>query len=217
MNQSLNSWWLLPLVTLACGIGLAVVSQQPSNATQELVQRAPVQIAEQQPVAAPITVTQVALPPAPAPYQPKLIAKLDNNRVVVEKAQTVKERTGKSQSTTDNTSAELTTAQSKLAQQFSQVMQEMANEKEEPPQGAKLHAQALTLYPQWYQNLVPPLEFSSHIYASDANERWVRVNEQVVKEGELIDSNMRLVRVEPQEVVIEMQQRQFTLPALSSW
>lgn len=215
MNQSLNSWWLLPLVTLACGIGLAVVSHQPSNTTQELVQKTPAQIAEQQVM--PITVTQVALPPAPAQYQPKLIAKLDNDRVVVEKTQTTKERAPNPQSTTDNTNAELTTAQSQLAQQFSQVMQEMASEKEEPPQGAKLHAQALTLYPQWYQNLVPPLEFSSHIYASDANERWVRVNEQVVKEGELIDSNMRLVRVEPQEVVIEMQQRQFTLPALSSW
>ena len=146
-----------------------------------------------------------------------MIAKLDNDRVVVEKTQTTRERDPNPQSTTDNTNAELTTAQSQLAQQFSQVMQDMANEKEEPSQGAKLHAQALTLYPQWYQNLVPPLEFSSHIYASDANERWVRVNEQVVKEGELIDSNMRLVRVEPQEVVIEMQQRQFTLPALSSW
>lgn len=215
MNQSLNSWWLLPLVTLACGIGLAVVSQQPLNTTQELVQKTPAQTVEQQVM--PLTVTQVALPPAPAPYQPKLIAKLDNNRVVVEKTQTTKERDPNPQSTADNTNAELTTAQSQLAQQFSQVMQDMANEKEEPPQGAKLHAQALTLYPQWYQNLVPPLEFSSHIYASDANERWVRVNEQVVKEGELIDSNMRLVRVEPQEVVIEMQQRQFTLPALSSW
>lgn len=215
MNQSLNSWWLLPLVTLACGIGLAVVLQQPSNTTQELVQKTPAQTVEQQVM--PLTVTQVALPPAPAPYQPKLIAKLDNDRVVVEKTQTTRERDPNPQSTTDNTNAELTTAQSQLAQQFSQVMQDMANEKEEPSQGAKLHAQALTLYPQWYQNLVPPLEFSSHIYASDANERWVRVNEQVVKEGELIDSNMRLVRVEPQEVVIEMQQRQFTLPALSSW
>ena len=215
MNQSLNSWWLLPLVTLACGIGLAVVSQQPSNTPQELVPKTPAQTVEQQVM--PLTVTQVALPPAPAPYQPKLIAKLNNDRVVVEKTQTTKERDPNPQSTADNTNAELTTAQSQLAQQFSQVMQDMANEKEEPPHGAKLHAQALTLYPQRYQNLVPPLEFSSHIYASDANERWVRVNEQVVKEGELIDSNMRLVRVEPQEVVIEMQQRQFTLPALSSW
>ncbi|MGB0898354.1 MAG: general secretion pathway protein GspB [Psychrobium sp.] len=215
MNQSLNIWWLLPLATLVCGIGLAVVSQQPLNTMQELEQKTSAHTVEQQ--TAPLSVTQVALPPAPAPYQPKLIAKLDNEHVVVEKTHTAKERALKPQSTVDNTNAELTTAQSKLAQQFSQVMQDMANEKEEPLQGAKLHAQALTLYPQWYQNLVPPLEFSSHIYSSDTNERWVRVNEQVVKEGELIDSNMRLVRVEPQEVVIEMQQRQFTLPALSSW
>ncbi|MGB1297231.1 MAG: general secretion pathway protein GspB [Psychrobium sp.] len=225
MNQSFNSWWLLPLATLGCGIAIAIFSHTPTlSAAVENSQ----QVAVQQPVSAaqttstPLQVTQVSLPPEPLPYQPRLTAKLKNDRVVVEQEQaptTNKPKTPVDSSVIEDSSqaGQLTASQSKLAQQFSQVMQEMANEEATPKSEVKLHAQPLTLYPQWYQDLVPALEFSSHIYASEADDRWVRVNDQVVKEGELINANMRLVRVEPQEVVIEMQERHFTLPALSSW
>lgn len=245
MNQSFNSWWLLPLITLGCGIAIAVFNHTPTptiSAATESLQQVPMQ----QPVSAaqttntPLQVTQVSLPPEPLPYQPRLTAKLKNDRVVVEQERApttiqpkpatnaavvedfsrVKDssRVEDSSHVKDSVQAgQLTASQSKLAQQLSQVMQEMANEEAAPKSEVKLHAQPLTLYPQWYQDLVPALEFSSHIYASNADDRWVRVNDQVVKEGELINANMRLVRVEPQEVVIEMQERHFTLPALSSW
>lgn len=227
MNQSFNSWWLLPLVTLGCGIAIAVFNHTPTptiSAATESLQQVPMR----QPVSAaqttntPLQVTQVSLPPEPLPYQPRLTAKLKNDRVVVEKEPaptTMQPKPATDTAVVENASqkGQLTASQSKLAQQFSQVMQEMANEEAAPKSEVKLHAQPLTLYPQWYQDLVPALEFSSHIYASEADDRWVRVNDQVVKEGELINANMRLVRVEPQEVVIEMQERHFTLPALSSW
>ncbi|MGB0836299.1 MAG: general secretion pathway protein GspB [Psychrobium sp.] len=233
MNQSFNSWWLLPLATLGCGIAIAVFSHTPTptiSAATESLQQVPMQ----QPVSAaqttntPLQVTQVSLPPEPLPYQPRLTAKLKNDRVVVEQERaptTIQPKPATNAAVVDGSSrvedssqaGQLTASQSKLAQQFSQVMQEMANEEAAPKSEVKLHAQPLTLYPQWYQDLVPALEFSSHIYGSNADDRWVRVNDQVVKEGELINANMRLVRVEPQEVVIEMQERHFTLPALSSW
>ncbi|MCG7532345.1 general secretion pathway protein GspB [Psychrobium sp. MM17-31] len=233
MNQSFNSWWLLPLVTLGCGIAIAVFNHTPTptiSAATESLQQVPMQ----QPVSAaqttntPLQVTQVSLPPKPLPYQPRLTAKLKNDRVVVEQESaltTIQPKPATNAAVVEDFSrvkdsvqaGQLTASQSKLAQQFSQVMQEMANEEAAPKSEVKLHAQPLTLYPQWYQDLVPALEFSSHIYASNADDRWVRVNDQVVKEGELINANMRLVRVEPQEVVIEMQERHFTLPALSSW
>lgn len=233
MNQSFNSWWLLPLVTLGCGIAIAVFNHTPTptiSAATESLQQVPMQ----QPVSAaqttntPLQVTQVSLPPKPLPYQPRLTPKLKNDRVVVEQESaltTIQPKPATNAAVVEDFSrvkdsvqaGQLTASQSKLAQQFSQVMQEMANEEAAPKSEVKLHAQPLTLYPQWYQDLVPALEFSSHIYASNADDRWVRVNDQVVKEGELINANMRLVRVEPQEVVIEMQERHFTLPALSSW
>jgi hypothetical protein len=162
----------------------------------------------------------VALPPAPIIYQPILTASIKNNRVVVSKdkrAANTTLTTHKSKRDEDNKFNDIKTNQSALAAKFNQVMLDIENEKKQPQPTAKLHAQALSMYPKWYQNLVPDLEFSYHIYASDVNERWVRVNNQVVKEGELINADMRLVTIAPQQVIIEMQQRRFSLPALSSW
>lgn len=214
MNKVINGWWLLPVVTLSMGIVLAVTTQPLNN-----------DIAVHQPIKddaiKALTITQVALPPKPVVYQPTLTATITNNRVVVEKQQrkvtTSTTEAMKTHASNSDALGPLNASQSKLAQQFSQVMQDMANEKTQPKPAVKLHAQALTLYPQWYQDLVPELEFSSHIYASDGNDRWVKVNNQVVKEGELINSTMRLVKIEPQQVIIEMQQRHFSLPALSNW
>lgn len=219
MNNSINQWWLMPLVTLIIGIVLALMLHEPRSGQSIEAITPP---AVQQPPVNKLQVTQVALPPAPVAYEPKLTAKVENNRVVVEQEQFVQPVSSEPvnveqpQLSIDNDDA-LSAGQSKLAQQLNQVMKEMADEEAQPQQAVKLHAQALTLYPQWYQDLVPPLEFSSHIYASNADDRWVRVNNQVVKEGELINASMRLVKVEPQQVVIEMQQRRFTLPSLSSW
>lgn len=217
MNKVVNGWWLLPVFTLGIGIIIAITTQSSQTSTV-------VNASVQPTVAAPakqLVVTQVALPPAPVAYQPTLTATIENNRVVVEK-QPVRPKSTSNELASNSTSQHdesdgLNAQQSKLAAQFSQVMQDMADEEAQPKPAAKLHAQPLTLYPQWYQDLVPELEFSSHIYSSNANDRWVKVNDQVVKEGELINSAMRLVDIEPQQVIIEMQQRRFSLPALSSW
>lgn len=217
MNKVVNGWWLLPVFTLGIGIIIAITTQSSQTSTV-------VNASVQPTVAAPakqLVVTQVALPPAPVAYQPTLTATIENNRVVVEK-QPVRPKSTSNELASNSTSQHdesdgLNAQQSKLAAQFSQVIQDMADEEAQPKPAAKLHAQPLTLYPQWYQDLVPELEFSSHIYSSNANDRWVKVNDQVVKEGELINSAMRLVDIEPQQVIIEMQQRRFSLPALSSW
>jgi len=210
-------WWLLPLITLVLGSIAALTVHRSIPATPVII----VPIEKPSVTENNLLITQVALPPAPIVYQPTLTATIENNRVVVNKDK--RDRTDKLSSTVvdnrnkDSALKNVTAEQSALAAKFNQVLNDMANEKTKPQPTAKLHAQALTLYPQWYQNLVPDLEFSSHIFSSDVNERWVRVNNQVVKEGELINSDMRLVAIEPQQVIIEMQQRRFILPALSSW
>jgi len=217
MNKSFNMWWLLPLITLVLGSIAALTVHRSIPATPVII----VPIEKPSVTENNLLITQVALPPAPIVYQPTLTATIENNRVVVNKDK--RDRTDKLSSTVvdnrnkDSALKNVTAEQSALAAKFNQVLNDMANEKTKPQPTAKLHAQALTLYPQWYQNLVPDLEFSSHIFSSDVNERWVRVNNQVVKEGELINSDMRLVAIEPQQVIIEMQQRRFILPALSSW
>jgi len=216
MNNAFNKWWLLPLMTFVIGglSAFAVHQSKPAmQATSMPIEKAPI-------IEHDLSITQVALPPAPVIYQPTLIATKVNNRVVINKNErdmSKKLVPAVNSSHSDSGVQSVSSDQSALAAKFNQVLKDMENEKTQPQPTAKLHAQALTLYPQWYQDLVPDLEFSSHIFSSEANERWVRVNNQVVKEGELINSNMRLVAIEPQQVIIEMQQRRFSLPALSSW
>ena len=165
-----------------------------------------------------LSVTEIALPPEPVFVEPVLTATIKNNRVVLSNDSETKIVESVPDITRVNIENVDLDESSALASKFSQVMQEMANEAQDSPHDAdKLHAQTLTQHPQWYQDLVPELDFSSHIYASDKNERWVRVNNQVVQEGELITSTMRLISIEPQQVIIEMHERRFTLPALISW
>jgi len=210
MNRSFSLWWLLPMVTLVLGGIFAFILHEPTSITPTRV-ASPTTPAQQE-----LLTIQVALPPAPIVYQPILTASLHNNQVKV-KSSSQQTALKQAQDTPKSNEVVLSEEQSALAKKFSQVMQEMVEEDKEPKAKERLHAQALTLYPQWYQNLVPTLEFTTHIYASEKNERWVRVNNQVVKEGELITSQMRLVSIEPQQVIIEMQKRRFTLAALSSW
>ena len=159
---------------------------------------------------------RVALPPVyiePARYQAKLAKK-------TAVAAPINKRVSEPPKSTAANFDQLVTQDgisADLAQRFSQALAAMEAEQLSEPLPAKLHPQALVYFPQWYQDLVPPLQFSSHIYSSDRAERWVKVNRQVVKEGELINADLRLVKVTPERVVIEMQQRQFTLPALTDW
>lgn len=222
MKIQFNPWWILPLVMLVLG---AAVGQWYSNinaappATIETAEIPTKSIVNPQRVKSasnnePLNVVKVALPPAPpVTYKPQLTAKLVDNKVVLEQQTMVQPRT--TENITEAKAPEQVPQDTLLAQRFNQVLADMEQESIEPQ--AVLHPQPLTRYPQWYQDLVPPLEFSEHIYSSKDNESRVRVNNQVVKEGELIDDKMRIIKIEPQQVIIQLQQRQFSLPALSRW
>jgi len=210
MSGQLNAWWTLPVLTLFAGLGVGYAYQEPQRLPKQVIVN-PIVQEDTKPTSVltpTLAVVNVALPPAAVEYRPQLTAELVNNQVVVTKQQQSPAKVSQQQ-------PKKIDSDSVLAQRFSQVLADMQQEKSEPQ--TVLHPQSLTRYPQWYQDLVPPLEFSEHIYSSKPNESRVRVNNQVVKEGELIDSRMRIVKIEPQQVVIQLQQRQFTLPALSSW
>ena len=64
---------------------------------------------------------------------------------------------------------------------------------------------------------MPAMSFSAHMYASNARDRWVRVNSRRVGEGEIIANNVILKRIEPEKVVLEYKGTEFTMNALSDW
>lgn len=70
--------------------------------------------------------------------------------------------------------------------------------------------------PTWLQNSVPKLSFEMHIYASNG-QGWVRVNGRERYEGDYIADGLKVITIEPQDVVLSYQGEVFSLPSLSTW
>ena len=70
--------------------------------------------------------------------------------------------------------------------------------------------------PSHIQNKVPAMTFEVHIYATDGNG-WVRVNGRERYEGDVVAGRVVLAQINQEDVVLELDGQQFSLPALSSW
>ncbi|WAJ69130.1 general secretion pathway protein GspB [Catenovulum adriaticum] len=75
----------------------------------------------------------------------------------------------------------------------------------------------LTELDESFQSQIPSLNFQTHIFSSEANKAWVKVNGNIVKEGDNIAQGLRLRKITPQDVILEYKQKTFSLPALSTW
>ncbi len=75
----------------------------------------------------------------------------------------------------------------------------------------------LTQMPQWFQNSIPPLHFTLHMYSSEQAKSWVRLNNQDYNPGDITHEGLVLEQVLPQKVVMQYQGKSFSLKALSTW
>jgi general secretion pathway protein B len=64
---------------------------------------------------------------------------------------------------------------------------------------------------------MPAMSFSAHMYASNPQDRWVRVNSTRLGEGDTIANKVLLKRIESEKVVLEYKGTEFTMNALSDW
>lgn len=64
---------------------------------------------------------------------------------------------------------------------------------------------------------LPSMTFSAHMYSSNRDTRWVRVNGNQLFEGDWIERELQLVNIEPQRVVLSFQGELFTMAALTDW
>jgi general secretion pathway protein B len=64
---------------------------------------------------------------------------------------------------------------------------------------------------------LPAMVFSAHMYSSTDEDRWVRVNNRRLQEGGRVDNNVRIVRIEPQYVVLSFRGTEFKMAALTDW
>ncbi|MCY7296009.1 general secretion pathway protein GspB [Alteromonas sp. a30] len=71
--------------------------------------------------------------------------------------------------------------------------------------------------PEWVLSSLPKMSFSTHIYATEPADRWVKVNGKELGEGDWIDGQLRVERIEPQHVILTFQGHEFSMRALSEW
>ncbi|CAH0532482.1 hypothetical protein VST7929_00312 [Vibrio stylophorae] len=96
-----------------------------------------------------------------------------------------------------------------------QLREAVAATADDEPMGSV--TQPLEKLPNALRRQLPPLNFQTHLYASNPERRWVKVNDVEVRQGEMIAPNLKLVAIEPRSVVLQYNDVRFSMPALSEW
>jgi len=64
---------------------------------------------------------------------------------------------------------------------------------------------------------IPELQYEMHIYSSDVNERWVRINNTTLYEGDRLTPYLRLAEIRQGIVIWESRDRRFSQMALEDY
>lgn len=107
-----------------------------------------------------------------------------------------------------------------LVEKFQQAVSELETEPQEPQPAAPQPVRDVVRVdqlPAWALAEIPSLSFSAHMYASEPADRWVRVNNMELGEGDWINDNLRIVRIESQHVILAFKGQEFSMRALTDW
>lgn len=64
---------------------------------------------------------------------------------------------------------------------------------------------------------LPAMNFQTHVYASNAVKRWVKVNGVEYHEGDKMGDEVQLVAIKPQSTIVRFRTQQIEIPALYDW
>ncbi|MCJ8316922.1 general secretion pathway protein GspB [Idiomarina sp.] len=67
-----------------------------------------------------------------------------------------------------------------------------------------------------FQRQVPEFSYDSHMYRSRSSDRWIELNGQRLYEGDSYQS-LNVIRIEPHQVVLALDSKAFSHPALEDW
>jgi general secretion pathway protein B len=67
------------------------------------------------------------------------------------------------------------------------------------------------------QRQLPALRFEAHVYASTPAQRWVKVNGRTLQQGQWLGTDVQIVEILPNYVLMRFQQKEFSVAALSEW
>ena len=64
---------------------------------------------------------------------------------------------------------------------------------------------------------MPSMVFAQHMYSSEFEDRWVRVNNRRLQEGDMIAGRVKIEAIHPQYVELSLDGTRFTMDALTDW
>lgn len=119
-----------------------------------------------------------------------------------------------SSSLPDFSDVDLTQLSPQLAERLQQVMAESEPEKTE---NTASQAIALLTHAQQFKGRLPSMNFQTHVYVSQANKRWIKMNGNEYQEGDWLLENIQLLAIYPQSVWIRFNEETIEIPALYEW
>ncbi len=64
---------------------------------------------------------------------------------------------------------------------------------------------------------IPDLIYGTHIFSTDADQRWIKINEQTLQERQWLNDDIQVIEIQQQFVIFEMRHTRFSLLALTDW
>jgi general secretion pathway protein B len=69
-----------------------------------------------------------------------------------------------------------------------------------------------------FQYKVPLIRYDSHMYSSVVNDRWIRINGEMLKEGEFDSTGqLELLEIQPQRSIFRLERQSFSVESLTDW
>ncbi|PCK31507.1 general secretion pathway protein GspB [Pseudoalteromonas piscicida] len=72
------------------------------------------------------------------------------------------------------------------------------------------------LLPARLQNTIPSLRYQAHIYATEAHERWIKINNRPLYEGDSLGA-LTVVEITPEQTRFDFDGIEFSLEAMEDW
>lgn len=108
---------------------------------------------------------------------------------------------------------------SELQQRFSQAM-DATSRRDNSRQDVRVHhAPAVNIddLDQLTRRQLPALRFEAHVYASTPSQRWVKVNGRTIQQGQWLSTDVQVVEILPNYVLLRFHQQEFSVEALTDW
>ncbi|MCH8536732.1 MAG: general secretion pathway protein GspB [Alkalimonas sp.] len=108
---------------------------------------------------------------------------------------------------------------SELQQRFSQAL-DATSQQDASRQNVRMHdAPAVDIreLDELTRRQLPAMRFEAHVYASTAAQRWVKVNGRTLQQGQWLSTDVQVVEILPNHVLLRFHQQEFSVEALTDW